>query len=291
MSTVVLESSVRDEVRRVVARKVGSGELEVPLMPAIAQRLLSLSSDPDASAREFAEVIRLDQQLAARVLRIANSPVYSARGGITNLKQAIVTVGVRTLRDLGLAVSMGERVFRSKLFDTPMQRVWKHSIATAFIAKRIADVKRWDTGFAFLGGLLHDSGKPVLFLALEGVLRQRAEWGALGSLLADDIVREFHAEVGGLVARAWKFPDELHDAIRWHHKYDEAPSGRPVARLLHAANLFAHAVGFRSYEVEEDITLVKEPSLREMGIGPADIELISKNLSEKVHSLIDGFTS
>lgn len=284
-----LPDSVRDKVRREISKRVSSNTLEVPVLPHVAQQVISLSSDMDASAKDFERVIRMDNQLAGRLLRIANSPVYGQRDKITSLQRAIVTVGIRTLKDLAFAIAMGEQVFRSQLLSKTMQKVWEHSVATGYAAHRIAEVLGMDRQFAFLCGLLHDCGKPILIQTVERVLRVNKDWGAYGVILADDIMSEYHGEVGGLIARSWKFSDLMYGAIRHHHQIDESGAAMPMAHLTAVANLFAHALGFGSYSHEDDVDLMQEPLVFQLNLSQNDVKVLRDALPERIHTLIDQF--
>ncbi|MDP8222840.1 MAG: HDOD domain-containing protein [Candidatus Lernaella stagnicola] len=282
-------AELRELIKTRISNRLRAGNLEVPVLPHVATQVLSLTSDPNVSARDFVALLEKDQQLSARLLKIANSPVYAGRVKITSIQRAVVTVGMATLRDLVFSVALGEQVFRSKRFGDSMARVWEHSLAVAYIAQEIARVRRQSAEHAFLAGLIHDIGKPLIIETVERIDRQLGGETAVTEEMLDETMRDFHAPVGGLMAKVWRFSDELQDAIRFHHRYEEAESGQPLAILINVANDFAKALGFDSYAEEPPFDLMERPGIAALGLSKSDIQNLLTTLPKVTRSLIQSF--
>ncbi len=281
-------ADIRELVKTRISNRIRSGNLDVPVLPHVASQVMSLTSAPGVSARDFVALLEKDQQLSARLLRIANSPVYAGRVKITSIQRAVVTVGMSALRDLVFSVAMGEKVFRSEHFSKPMSRVWEHSLAVAYIAQEIAHTKRQSMEHAFLAGLLHDIGKPLLIETLERIERQVGDV-AISENLLDEIMGDFHTQVGGMMAKVWRFSDVLHESIRFHHHPDKADTGRELALLVNVANDFAKTLGFTSYATPEEFDILQQPGMKAMNFTDEQIQSLLTSLPKITRQLIDNF--
>src|SRR4051794_18613299 len=105
--------------------RIASGALELPLLPHVAGQVCALSTSDDASARSLAALLHRDQAIAAHVLRVANSPLYRPRVPIVSLQQAISRLGMTTLREIVLTVSMRSRVFNVSGYTTEIHALWQ----------------------------------------------------------------------------------------------------------------------------------------------------------------------
>lgn len=224
------------------------GARSIPTMPGAAQKAFQLSTDPNAEARDFIEVIESDESLSARVLKIANS-VYFDRGKSTQtIEEAVLVIGITELRSLLSATTLSE-IFPSQ--HPARTQLWANDIATALIAKHLAQIKLpTKTDAAFLGGLMHDLGKLLL------LQRSPEEYGKVLKMVEsqgmDFCQAEYeqfvfsHTEVGLLVAQRWNFGPELQSVICDHHKpWQELCVDRacPLSALIKAADIIAHSLG------------------------------------------------
>ena len=132
----------------------------IPAMPVVATKIMHLLGDIDVSVQDIANVISHDQAITAKVLQVANSPFYYLSRKIQNIKQAIVIMGLSGIKSIILAIST------RNVYKQPglLQKLgWDHSIGAALGSFLIAKHTRVISGDdAFVGGLLHDIGKPVM---------------------------------------------------------------------------------------------------------------------------------
>lgn len=284
-----VDNKLRKRLKERIGQRVRSGSVEVPVLPHIAAEVLTLTGDPSASARDFVGLLEHDSQLTARLLKIANSPVYAGRVEVASIQRAVVTVGMRTLRDLALSVAMNERVFRSKRFSEHMHRIWEHSLAVAYITQEIARTRRLDAEHAFLGGLLHDIGKTLLLETLDGLAREMGGEIEFSDDIVDDVLRDYHTAVGGLMAKVWNFSGGLGEAIRLHHDFDAAQQDRQLALLINVADDFATTLGLAGYANAEPFDITTRPGLLAMDFSPEEIRALLVSLPTLTRSLIASF--
>jgi putative nucleotidyltransferase with HDIG domain len=291
MTDIELERQKRIHqlIKEKIALRVRSGELDVPVLPHVAAQVMALTNDPNVSAKDFVTLLEKDQQLSARLIKIASSPFYAGLMKVSSIQRAIVVVGMKTLHDLVFSVAMGERVFRSKRFTVPMARVWEHSLAVATIAQEIAKVRHVSGENAFLAGLLHDIGKPLMIETLERISKELGDRIVFDEIFIDEIMRDYHTVVGGLVAKAWQFSDSLYASIRFHHEYEEAGEHREMALLVHVANLFARYLGLSGYSQEEEFDLLSMPGLQAMQFSDAEIQALLVRVPKISRELISSF--
>lgn len=199
------------QVRQVLA----SPSYRPPLLPTVALEVHKLSYRADVNADQLVAVLEQDAVLAAQVLRVAGSAAYGGWGdGEVSLKQAVVRLGMRNLAILVWEVATGMRIFRSARYSTFMEEMRKHSTACAHLCRLIATRKGVAADTAFLCGLLHDIGMAATLL----VLAERAkDEPAIAPLVLDEILRETHQEVSGMIAHLWKLPPEIADVLAHHH--------------------------------------------------------------------------
>jgi HD-like signal output (HDOD) protein len=142
-------------VRVMDARALVTRIHEVCPVPAVAQRVIALANDPASSIREIAETIATDPGLAAEVLRIANSPVYGRRRGVSDLADAVMTLGLSEVGSMASAMAM-LAAFGST--HERAQSIRGSAVLSGAVARKIAGYAGADPRPAFLGGLLADIG-------------------------------------------------------------------------------------------------------------------------------------
>jgi len=277
---------VRELVRKEISTALREERLDIPTIPLVANQVLLLVNRPDVTAKDLENIIKHDPKLAARVVRIANSPVFAGTVKVTTIQRAIVTIGLRSLQETVFSIVMGDKIFKSKTFAKLMTRLWEHALATAFLAREIARLKGLDSEYAFLCGILHDIGKPILLNTLEELRRKKPDRFFYSDELVDEILMDYHEAVGGLVSASWNFPDLLKGAIRHHHEYHEAGAVQSMAHLTHVADLFAHAIGRGSYNGEKGVSVMTAKPVFELNMFPNEVKELMMTAPGRVNKVI-----
>lgn len=279
---------VKSVIKQEVSRRINSEDLKIPMLPHIAVQVMQLVNDPMVNSEQIANLIKQEQQLAGKLIRIANSPVYAGMMKITSIQRAILQVGLVTLRDLILSVSLESTIFKNNQYKDLMKQIWKHSLAVAFISQELAKAVKIDNEYAFLCGLMHDVGKPILIDIITEVKRNSKEEVYLTEDVFDDMLLEFHQAVGGLIARKWDFPSLLHDAIFFHHRYLQAANSIQMANLIHVADMIHHGLGI---EIEQkEINLKEEKAAYDLGLSTEQIDPMMEKFLVDVPVFLAGFS-
>jgi HD-like signal output (HDOD) protein len=225
---------------------------ELPALPLVVEKVLSLVQREETSPREIAGAISLDPSLAARVLRLVNSAMFAPASPVTTVQHAVALLGFSEVKNVTLGLKLMETYAHMEAPDLDRDRFWEHSLACGICARRLArDVPGIQPDEAFLGGLLHDMGKLLLDTYLGDQWReamQRARKERISPLDAErDVIGLPHTVVGGLLAKHWGIPPVHRVAIEHHHALPEAPGPqRTHCAVVLAANLLVRWMGLGS---------------------------------------------
>lgn len=261
-----------------LVQKIETGEIELPLLPQAASQVMALASDPAADAAKLSALIHQDQALAAHVLRIANSPAYMPRSPVVSLQHAVAMLGINLLSEIAFTASLKSGAFKVPGHEDEVKRLWRHSLASGAFAKEVARLRRVNVESAYLCGLLHEIGKPVVLqtaTALAQTQRLTLEKPVLRGWIDG-----YHSRVGTLIAEKWGLPKQVATAIQYYDDYDHAESFRQECLLTCASDRLASHV--LSPEDMPDESLRADPVFAELNLYPNDIDQL---LTMKDHVL------
>ncbi len=225
------------EVRLRVSAMVSAGDFEPPRLPEIAVQVMRTADDPNACAEDLALLVHRDPFLAGRLLHAANSAMFRPRDRkITRLPEAVSRMGFRQVRTVVLAAAMEQNVYRGPRKEL-MNELWRGALGTAVGCRLSAQLRRRDPDNAFLLGLLHDVGKPVLAYCLDKVLKDCGVGPAAFDDVAPDVFHLLHPRVGALIMRHWQLPSGLAKVVMHHHDPSPPEDLRAWTRTLRIADL------------------------------------------------------
>jgi putative nucleotidyltransferase with HDIG domain len=269
IETATVPKAVLDEL----SWRVAQGTVDLPLLPGVAMEVTNVAAQENADSRVIAELLRKDQALATHVLRVVSSPVYSGRTQIVSLQQAVARLGVQKIREISLAIAFRVGVFKLKGFEPEITALFQHSVAAAMFAQEIARTTRRNVEDAFMCGLLHDVGRPVILQALVQILNeQKLHVPPSAVILATG---ELHADVGGTLADSWNLPESVEMSIRYHHSATPPDAHINSVRITSLADEMARF----SFEPERmpEAELRKHPALAPLELYP---EMLDKMLAK-----------
>jgi len=216
-------------------------------LPMFYSQLSEAIDHPRSSIADVAKIISEDQGLTARILKLANSPLFGYFSKIETITQAVTIIGVLQVRDLALALSVMNVFAGIPQNLVNMEQFWRHSLATGLAAKfmatnqREASLERF-----FVAGILHDVGRLVLYIRVpELSLELIEQCRTTGELLHRVERQRFgfdHADVGGSLLRRWKIPPRVAEPVERHHDCQRAGQYPREAAILHFADIIAHAL-------------------------------------------------
>ena len=200
----------------------------LPSMPAVAMKVIELTSSNRSSMREIAEVITNDQGLSGKVLKTVNSSFYGLSKPCTTINQSIVMLGLNAVKTLALGFSLVGSLARSNGNGFDYKSYWRRGLLSGVAAKCIAaEARIGHDEECFLAGLLQDVGMVAFYEALG------EEYGMILDQIGDDHrqlarvelsdLEMTHADVGAMLAGRWKLPPELAMPIKFHERPTAAP--------------------------------------------------------------------
>lgn len=209
----------------------------LPTLPQVVTRVLEMVDSPTIDSMKLSKV--LDQSLAAKILKVANSAFYGRRK-INSIHQAIVVIGFDAVKEIILTASLFHTFHDAQDVET-LRPLWQHSLECALISKRLAWIYHYEAlDEAYFAGLIHDIGKLIIQQHF-AAYHQQIEALRLGGFDALEAEREVlgttHADVGGKMALHWSFPENLAHAVAGHHE-KQRPSQPKLDRILHYADRF-----------------------------------------------------
>ena len=206
-----LDPRAYTRIREILA----SGGLEVPALGEAVTQLVAETRKPDGDLRRLADIVRRDPALAGNLMKLANSATYAGREPANTLQQVVSRLGIAALRELALVIATRARAFRVAGRDAEMRALFARSFATALFAQDIARARRLGVEEAFLAGLFHDVGRPIV---LQLAIDVHGELGvAVDADGLDALATEVHAEAGALAVESWQLGPKIADAVRHHH--------------------------------------------------------------------------
>ncbi len=221
----------------------------LPPAPQILPELLGLLMDADSNSDRITRLIAHDPALTARTLRVCNSARFRGNQPVQDLEGAVLRLGFNQLYQI-VAGLVGKQTVGGAQpgYGIAQGELWKHSAATAVAGKVLAPEVGLDPNLLFTAALLHDLGK----LALNTTLHRRydeivALIDATGRSFLEveqELLGTDHARVGGRLLERWNFPENLSQAIRFHHDPTQAGSHQRLAAGILLADMLAYLTGY-----------------------------------------------
>ena len=240
MSSPISDLSPKAQAIAKYIDNLSDNKIEVPMLPDVANQVLALSNDPDSDAAQLAKLIQSDQALAGHVMRIANSAAYTPNASMVSLQQAVARLGMSLITEIALAASLNTKIFKAPTYENRINEIWDHALCTAFWGKEVARVAKKNVEAAFLCGLLHSIGKPVILQTIFDY----SEWHDVSISLDEVGVIEsaYHVKYGEVVVRKWKMPAIVQESVHYYADYQNAQSNRDQAMVTNGAAKLAQAM-------------------------------------------------
>jgi len=260
---------------------------DLPTLPVILRRLFDVLQDEKSTFVDIANVIKHDQTLTEKILRVANSPYFGHAGKVKTLEQAIMFLGY----DLVKGICLGTSVFRFLGRDERERfgKLWKHSYEVGIIAANISDhVCNTERGICFVSGLLHDIGR-VIFLILH-------KEKYLSMLSADNITLKEaevfgidHPAAGGDFLENALLPEEIVCPVRYHHKPSRCTHYRETSSIISLAEALSRSF-FPKIEDDGIWTGEHDAIVLELSLDEEKLKDVRKKAEEESSTMQELFT-
>ncbi|MBF9003460.1 HDOD domain-containing protein [Vibrio nitrifigilis] len=207
---------------------------EIPRLSKVLQDLLDLVNKEEIDFKLLAQKMELDQLLSARLLRMANSAYFGGQRDVSTINDALIRVGMESVRTLVVA-SVLSNTF-SDLETLDLDTYWTNTFETALITKKIAEQIGLDTSEAFTTGVLHDIGELIIHSLIPEqakLISERVKAGESALAVEEELLGVSSPRLGAMLAKSWKFPENMVDAIEHFDCPDKAKISSKLAFTLH----------------------------------------------------------
>lgn len=278
-------------VEEYVLGRIDAGAFEVPVLPLVAARCLELLSDADFSVAEVARLIENDPLMAVHIVRLANSAGRTSLEPSRSVLQSVMRLGGDELRSFMFEAS-ARPIFEShdRTIAVFGRALWTHSVAVGMLA-RVAVQKGGGPHpeAAYLAGLLHDIGKPVMaamLLAAERRLFNVRTRTWLFPLTWLGLIEKVHRRVGIALAEAWRLPDHVVRSIRDADNYDTTDPANP-ANAVRFANALAKLAGIYVGDFDpEDVDSLVFVGRRLFSFSDEELQTLTSGLRQRVEARV-----
>jgi putative nucleotidyltransferase with HDIG domain len=281
-----------EQLEQIVLKRIAEDSLVLPTLPAVVTKALEVLKDPEVSFKQVGVIIERDPVLAARLLRSATSAAFSAGTKKVSLPEALTRLGAKSVRAI-LVEATAQKVFLSrdpKISDS-MKRLWQHSVAVGTLARDVLALSgNADSEAAYLAGLLHDVGKPVVASILLEFERQVTEVynrPFIDSAEWISVIGRTHRPVGVALAEKWQMPEQVTRCIRECVEYDNADRASLV-NIVCFSNSLAKKTGIYAGTIDADeVDALVMIGRSIIGANDEIIKTLTRGLKERVSGLYD----
>ncbi len=249
---------------------------ELAVLPHVVYKVLEISESTDAPASDLEKAITVDPGFSSKVLVLANSAAFGLPKRVTSIREAVMFVGYRGIRNLALTVGIFD-LFVGKTDRESLRRRawWRHSVDTAVCCRWLA--RESGTGRAeeaYTCGLLHLIGKTLLDrFGSEGYDRvedlQNA--GMTDSEAEFEVYGCDHADVALAASRKWGLPEDLGEGLAYKNAESQG--------TLCALTALASSIAYHAKGVDTELPIW---ALGVLSLTPEQAELLTERGKEAI---------
>ncbi|GAB5045757.1 HDOD domain-containing protein [Thermodesulfovibrio sp. TK110] len=264
---------------------------KLPTLSYTAEKILNLTSKELTHLDELVSIIERDPPIMSKVLGVANIVYLGLYKPITTLKDALLKIGFKTLKNIALSISIFSLFKSSPEKEKSYTGLFKHSIATGTVCQIISEkfLKEASEEY-FTAGVLHDIGFFALHYAFYEKLQEIEEAFRESSSLKEaeeKIIGTNHSEIGKWIAEMWGLPEMVVEVILYHHDFPKKSLkyAKTVA-LVQLSNFIAEKLGFYPLQVKKESEFYKDRVYQILNLPePEDLILELKEIVNEVENL------
>ncbi|MCD4722497.1 MAG: HDOD domain-containing protein [Desulfobacula sp.] len=273
------------EIKTQILKMIQKKDSDLPTLPVVVDRIISVASDEKTTTEELAQVISYDQGMTNKLLKLSNSIYYAQKTKVETIKRAITIIGFDEI--IGIALGMGilSSFTDKSSLSLDMKALWIHGIGVATASKELA--KRTNPGIAnkiFIPALLHDMGKVIYSIYFRDEymkVRQLATEKKKPLYFAENAVFKLdHAILSALLMKRWNFPQSIVLPCRFHHNPESAPiKFRHQSLIINLADYLTQKAGIGHSGNPVPVTIKNSP--KKIGVNQSILKLTIDQLKRK----------
>lgn len=293
-----------DEEKEKRLDELFTGKEEVPTLPSIFNEFNALMSSGFVSPRKLATLIKKDQGMVVKIIRLCNVATHGKREEITDITSAVNYLGQNQLKRVVLKIALS-RMFTfgpSEIPDFDPVSLWEHALGTAYFSEILGK----NLGFPpnedfYMAGLMHDVGKKMIYHCYpmefeeivfnqinDGISDRESEMDVLGGV--------DHTDIGAFFAKKWKFSADVVDAIQNHHTVSDDTDNK-VTLIVYLANLFAKTAELcfpwddRSHDIAKSKVWDQIIALAKSDVDPDKLTLMLFDATSEIKAMVKSLLS
>jgi HD-like signal output (HDOD) protein len=260
MATIERAVILKRLLREKKLRRLISSIESFPGLPASYARITELLCDSETSLNEVAKVIGEDLGMTVKILQIVNSAFYGIARRLTSPEEAVVILGLDTIRALVLTIGLFSGFEKSGIPKRMVEELYSHSLKTGSLARAIAIKEHFDIDqveHAFLAGLLHDLGKLVMAHNMPREYLKLLQVSLHKKLPIRDTENEIfgatHEQIGAYLIGLWGLPHSVVETVAFHHDPLPCPTiAFDPLGAVHVADALAHISSQSGGDIQEN---------------------------------------
>jgi HD-like signal output (HDOD) protein len=264
----------------------------LPAMPKIAHEILSIKLATDRDDEMLLKLIGKDPAISARIIGLANSPLFGTSRKILTAHDAEAVLGIKRVKMVALSFAMISAVNRNQPGLLNVSQLWQHSMAVALamdtLSKAMPQAMRPTDEEIYLAGLLHDIGFLVLeYLDPDASNRLHARLAGKTGQSYTEIEAEMlemnHCELGALLGEHWNLTENIIAVLRHHHSDEIAPDavGQPLIAMTNLVEKILPTFG----EVDPEAAEIKMEEWQALGITPERIATVDAAMRKRTENI------
>lgn len=264
-------SAAARELAAELEQAIAIESLELPPLPGVATEVLATASGEQADAKRLAALIQQDQSLASHVMRVVNSALFRGSVEVVSLQQAIARLGMERVRDIAFTAAVSAVLLEGSTYENIVRDAWKASLSTGLWAKEVARTTRKNVELAYLAGLFHNVGVPLVvrFVEKRGV---DADHTTL-----DELISRFGPSAAAMLVTAWKLPANLAGVLSSYRRWQDTTPPDDLCLMTAAAVLFSETMQACPDPDEAAAGLIGSPECKALNFYPEEVgELLSR---------------
>ena len=259
----------------------------LPSPPGVAAEIIQLAQDPNVELEDVAEKLIHDPALSAKILKIANSPLYAQRRKCTNLRQAMILLGLNATVTLSLSFSLLTSLREDKPNTVDYSHYWRRSLLAGAASRAMSDIVAPTGEELFLAALLQDIGMLVLDRAIPDFYADftgsQTDHDALCAYEREKVSAD-HAEIGAWLLETWNIPEYLRLAVQASHSLEDLTDDSPEQLPLRCVALSGHVADlwFPDESDPEKITRVADMAEQYLKVDRAAFGGVMSTLHDQI---------
>ena len=273
----------KEEFLHSLQTAIRENKITLPTLPEVALKVRDAVEQENVTAAQIADMVATDAALSARLLQVANSPLYRGRVPIESIQMAITRLGYKLVRSLVVSLAM-KQIFQatSDTLDKRLRTMWEQSVEVAAISRVLSQgLPHLDKEQAMLAGLIHNIGSLPILTWADAYPELMADEQTL-----DELVNELTPMIGEQILRLWEFPDTLIKvaAEAFNLQYEGGGMADYVDVVIVARLQSSH-----TDQISSPADWINVPAFLKVGLDP-EIELIEiEGVAEDIESVQETF--